>query len=70
MWVEPQCGYVQVPSQSVAMYMHPLQYHQLPDAVSTVMISIKILVVCARARAESLMNNSYLISIPLMFFRT
>lgn len=36
-WVEPQCGYVQMPTQSIAMYMHPLQYHQLPDAVSTVM---------------------------------
>lgn len=37
-WVEPQCGYVQMPTQSTAIYMHPLQYHQLPDAVSTVFI--------------------------------
>jgi hypothetical protein len=35
-WVEPQCGYVQMPMQSTAMYLHPLQYHQLPDAVSTI----------------------------------
>lgn len=33
-WIEPQCGYVQMPAQSTATYMHPLQYHQLPDAVS------------------------------------
>lgn len=45
-WVEPQCGYVQMPTQSIAMYMHPLQYHQLPDAVSTVMTSIKISILC------------------------
>jgi len=56
-WVEPQCGYVQMSTQSIATYMHPLQYHQLPDAVSTVMILIKIVVcalsicVCVRARA-------------------
>lgn len=46
-WVEPQCGYVQMPTQSTAIYMHPLQYHQLPDAVSTVFILqllIKILI--------------------------
>jgi hypothetical protein len=36
-WVEPQCGYVQMPTQSTAMYMHPLQYHQLPDTVSKFM---------------------------------
>lgn len=39
-WIEPQCGYVQMPTQSIAMYMHPLQYYQLPDAVSTIMILI------------------------------
>lgn len=44
-WVEPQYGYVQMPTQSIAKYMHPLQYHQLPDAVSTVMI-LKISVLC------------------------
>lgn len=33
-WVEPQCGNVQIPSQQKAEYMHCLQYHQLPDAVS------------------------------------
>jgi len=37
-WVEPQCGYVQMPTQSTAIYMHPLQYHQLHDAVSTIFI--------------------------------
>lgn len=50
-WVEPQCGYVQMPTQSTAIYMHPLQYHQLPDAVSTVfilqlLIKILILYIC------------------------
>ncbi|KAL0121707.1 hypothetical protein PUN28_006892 [Cardiocondyla obscurior] len=35
-WVEPQCGYVQVPMQSTAMYMHSLQYHQLPDAIARI----------------------------------
>ncbi|XP_011685281.1 PREDICTED: protein SZT2-like isoform X1 [Wasmannia auropunctata] len=35
-WVEPQCGYVQMPTQSSAMYMHPLQYHQLPDAIARI----------------------------------
>jgi len=44
-WVEPQYGYVKMPIQSIAKYMHPLQYHQLPDAVSTVMI-LKISVLC------------------------
>lgn len=46
-WIEPQCGYVQMPTQSTAIYMHPLQYHQLPDAVSiefTLQLLIKILV--------------------------
>lgn len=38
-WIEPQCGYVQMPTHSTATYMHPLQYHQLPDAVSTLVIS-------------------------------
>lgn len=33
-WIEPQFGYVQMPTQPTATYMHPLQYHQLPDAVS------------------------------------
>ena len=42
-WVEPQCGYVQMPTQSIAMYMYPLQYHQLSDAVSTMLISILVL---------------------------
>lgn len=37
-WVEPQCGFVQMPVQSTAMYLHPLQYHQLPDAVSTTIV--------------------------------
>ncbi|XP_029156600.1 KICSTOR complex protein SZT2-like [Nylanderia fulva] len=35
-WVEPQCGYVQMPTQSTAIYMHPLQYHQLPDAIARI----------------------------------
>ncbi|XP_014480858.1 PREDICTED: protein SZT2-like [Dinoponera quadriceps] len=35
-WIEPQCGYVQMPTQSTATYMHPLQYHQLPDAIARV----------------------------------
>ncbi|XP_012229201.2 KICSTOR complex protein SZT2-like isoform X1 [Linepithema humile] len=35
-WVEPQCGYVQMPMQSTAMYLHPLQYHQLPDAITRI----------------------------------
>ncbi|KYN29036.1 Protein SZT2, partial [Trachymyrmex cornetzi] len=35
-WVEPQCGYVQMPTQSIAMYMYPLQYHQLPDAIARI----------------------------------
>lgn len=41
-WVEPQCGYVQMPIQSTAIYMHPLQYHQLHDAVSTIFILLYI----------------------------
>lgn len=45
-WIEPQCGYVQMPTQSIAMYMHPLQYHQLPDAVSTVMTHKKKIQFC------------------------
>lgn len=32
-WIEPQCGLVQLPVQSAAIYMHLLQYHELPDAV-------------------------------------
>ncbi|XP_018338951.1 PREDICTED: protein SZT2-like [Trachymyrmex septentrionalis] len=35
-WVEPQCGYVQMPTQSIAMYMYPLQYHQLSDAIARI----------------------------------
>ncbi|EFN84896.1 KICSTOR complex protein SZT2 isoform X2 [Harpegnathos saltator] len=35
-WIEPQCGYVQMPTQSTATYMHPLQYYQLPDAIARV----------------------------------
>ncbi|XP_018404829.1 PREDICTED: protein SZT2-like [Cyphomyrmex costatus] len=35
-WIEPQCGYVQMPTQSVAMYMYSLQYHQLPDAIARI----------------------------------
>ena len=42
-WVEPQCGYVQTPTQSTAVYMHPLQYHQLPEAVSTIFILILLI---------------------------
>ncbi|XP_032678990.1 KICSTOR complex protein SZT2-like [Odontomachus brunneus] len=35
-WIEPQSGYVQMPTQPTATYMHPLQYHQLPDAIARV----------------------------------
>lgn len=42
-WIEPQCGYVQTPTHSTAMYMHPLQYHQLPDAVSTFVIKFQFI---------------------------
>lgn len=33
-WIEPQCGYSQLPAQSTAMYLHHLQYYEIPDAVS------------------------------------
>ena len=33
-WIEPQCGFSQLPVQSIATYMHLLQYHEIPDAVS------------------------------------
>lgn len=61
-WIEPQCGYVQMPTQSIAMYMHPLQYHQLPDAVSTVItlkqnFSFMCICVCICMKVESLMNS-------------
>ncbi|XP_076659931.1 KICSTOR complex protein SZT2 isoform X2 [Halictus rubicundus] len=35
-WIEPQCGLVQLPIQSAASYMHLLQYHKLPDAIARV----------------------------------
>ncbi|XP_076285950.1 KICSTOR complex protein SZT2 isoform X2 [Lasioglossum baleicum] len=35
-WIEPQCGMVQLPIQSAASYMHLLQYHELPDAIARV----------------------------------
>ncbi|XP_053983197.1 KICSTOR complex protein SZT2-like [Hylaeus volcanicus] len=35
-WIEPQCGFVQLPVQSAASYMHLLQYHELPDAIARV----------------------------------
>ncbi|XP_076162167.1 KICSTOR complex protein SZT2 isoform X3 [Ptiloglossa arizonensis] len=35
-WIEPQCGLVQLPVQSAAIYMHLLQYHELPDAIARV----------------------------------
>ena len=34
-WIEPQCGFSQLPVQSTATYMNRLQYHEIPDAVST-----------------------------------
>lgn len=34
-WIEPQCGFCQLPVQSIATYMNRLQYHEIPDAVST-----------------------------------
>lgn len=33
-WIEPQCGYCQLPAQSTATYLHHLQYYEIPDAVS------------------------------------
>ncbi|XP_076387408.1 KICSTOR complex protein SZT2 isoform X2 [Megachile rotundata] len=35
-WIEPQCGFSQLPAQSTAAYMHRLQYHELPDAIARV----------------------------------
>ncbi|CAK9801279.1 KICSTOR complex protein SZT2 [Anthophora quadrimaculata] len=35
-WIEPQCGFAQLPAQSTANYMHPLQYHELPDAIARI----------------------------------
>ncbi|XP_043250268.1 KICSTOR complex protein SZT2-like isoform X1 [Colletes gigas] len=35
-WIEPQCGFVQLPVQPAATYMHFLQYHELPDAIARV----------------------------------
>ncbi|XP_033214181.1 KICSTOR complex protein SZT2-like isoform X2 [Belonocnema kinseyi] len=35
-WVEPQCGHVQIPPHHKAAYMNSLQYHQLPDAIAHV----------------------------------
>lgn len=49
-WIEPQCGFSQLPAQSTAAYMHQLQYHEIPDAVSTY-ISINIILsifICTR----------------------
>ncbi|XP_031836676.1 KICSTOR complex protein SZT2 isoform X3 [Nomia melanderi] len=35
-WIEPQCGLVQLPIQSAASYMHLLPYHELPEAIARV----------------------------------
>nr|XP_033323084.1 KICSTOR complex protein SZT2-like isoform X4 [Megalopta genalis] len=35
-WIEPQCGMVQLPIQPAASYMHRLPYYELPDAIAQV----------------------------------
>ncbi|XP_024942950.1 KICSTOR complex protein SZT2 isoform X2 [Cephus cinctus] len=35
-WIEPQCGRVQLPIHQTAEYMHPLYYHQIPDAIAQI----------------------------------
>ncbi|XP_031787876.1 KICSTOR complex protein SZT2 isoform X2 [Nasonia vitripennis] len=35
-WIEPQCGYVQTTAAKKAAYMHFLEYHQLPEAISKI----------------------------------
>ncbi|XP_043599602.1 KICSTOR complex protein SZT2-like isoform X2 [Bombus pyrosoma] len=35
-WIEPQCGFSQLPVQSTATYMHLLQYHEIPDAIARI----------------------------------
>ncbi|XP_043514984.1 KICSTOR complex protein SZT2-like isoform X3 [Frieseomelitta varia] len=35
-WIEPQCGFSQLPVQSTATYMNRLQYHEIPDAIARI----------------------------------
>lgn len=35
-WIEPQCGYSQLPAQSTATYLHHLQYYEIPDAITRI----------------------------------
>ncbi|XP_076247853.1 KICSTOR complex protein SZT2 [Calliopsis andreniformis] len=35
-WIEPQYGFVQLPIQSAATYMHRLQYYDIPHAIARV----------------------------------